>query len=912
MSTQPLPNDYDFEATSQVDESLETNANEVELERQNDVLPVTVDPVTEEIVITDGDTEYRITDKEVEDALESNLEEPSATSYEDNAFIGSEFDLIEQEQRRKIAEEKAINAQSALGKSLQAEHDEMLNVHNKFISKRDHADYLFWQEVKRKGQIVRKDFKMGEEVADAAKAAGLDYKESVLPFNKSFKATDSTGKVAINYSGSKATFHNDYALDPATIKAGCLAVKKSGLKKPCIFAPSHMNAQQKTEFYSLCFENLLLAGYEPTKIKFDNPAFEAKIREKYAGFKAHGGIGDADSVEMTDGLTGGKGLNIKPEATADEKKMTDAAYALFQAADAASNRIKANTAWSQFRLGVETIDKNAVKQINNVANGKETADIEFLKKFREDKSIVESFKKLSKELDNFKEVYGSGENAPEKYKDTFRAVEMLQKYGFNPDSKNKTFDFWNGGDAATETLKKMSAGLKGVTALINEQNNYNFATLDKNDMSDIKRRSGVMAKFKAQIEQGDASSASNYSNVVKGSELNAVSNKNSTSSKMFPDTANVYKFNMSGEGVDLYFYAGKNGMEMIAGSGNKYSKPQRANVSANELVQMLKMTEGNTHKTDVKEEVKQDANPVPKDDVIDELQKEFMTPDELKDLANGKKPDVAKEAPQADSEHVPVIDKFTIQSGMKTFDMEFKDGIANHAGVAYVLKKYAGDVDKTVEGILEKNEKVLAIKVLNTLPMDASCLIEADVAYETREKPVLVDNMYCIPGVTGHLIYELRNHDGKNKHTLGERMELAAEAAGITVDKVNGVFMTDVHSYSLNEIKMSEVEDIDYSNKQGYYTLKDLQKELRREPKKVVGINQDVDVAETAKNAPATKGADFVDTDPTDNVEGMKGQAPKSFKAEDAADYVADDDLEIDGPDDSSGTGPKRRKPKYK
>lgn len=826
MSTQPLKDDdYAFEAQTQAaEDEQEQNVN---AKNDDDVLPVTVDPATQEIVVTDGNTEYRISEKEIEEALEEELPN-SPVSYEEHAFIGSEADLLEQQLRRQIAEEKAINEKSELGKKLQAEHKEMLDVHNKFISKRDHADYLFWQEVKRKGQIVRKDFKMGEEVAEAAKAAGLNYKESILPFKKSFKATDSTGKVAIKYSGSKAEFHNDYALDPATIKAGCLAVKKSGLKKPCIFAPSHMTAEQKTQFYSLCYENLLVAGYEPDKIKFDNPAFESQIRAKFAGFKAHGGIGDADSVEMTDGLTGGKGLNIKPQATPEELKMTDAAYALFQAADAAANRMMANTAWNQFQFGFETIDKNAVKQINNIANGKETTEVEFMKKFREDKTIVESFKKLSSEMNSFKETYGSFDNAPEKYKDVFRAVELLQKTGFNPDSKNKTWDFWHGGDASTKTLKKMSAGMKGVCALINEQNNFNFATLDKNDMSDIKRRAGVMGKFKSQLEQGDASSASNYSSVMKGSELNAVSNKNSNKSKMFPDNATVYKFNMSGEGVDLYFFAGDGGMQMIAGSGNKYSKPQRTNLAPNELLQMLKVAEANDYNADIKQEAKPDA---PKHDVIDDIEKDFMSPEELKALANGKKPEAAKEAVPAVPEHVPVIDKFTIQSGNKTFDMEFKDGIANHAGVAYVLKKYADDVDKTVEDILEKNDKVLAIKVLDTLPMDASCLLGAKAVYETREKPELVDNMYSIPGVTGHLVYELENFDGEIKHSVKDRVKLACEAAGITVDMANGVFKTDVHSYSLNEIKMSEVEGEDYSNKQGYYALKDLQKELEKDQK---------------------------------------------------------------------------------
>lgn len=905
MSTQPLKDDdYAFEAQTQAaEDEQEQNVN---AKNDDDVLPVTVDPATQEIVVTDGDTEYRISEKEIEEALEEELPN-SPVSYEEHAFIGSEADLLEQQLRRQIAEEKAINEKSELGKKLQAEHKEMLDVHNKFISKRDHADYLFWQEVKRKGQIVRKDFKMGEEVAEAAKAAGLNYKESILPFKKSFKATDSTGKVAIKYSGSKAEFHNDYALDPATIKAGCLAVKKSGLKKPCIFAPSHMTAEQKTQFYSLCYENLLLAGYEPNKIKFDNPAFESQIRAKFAGFKAHGGIGDADSVEMTDGLTGGKGLNIKPQATPEELKMTDAAYALFQAADAAANRMMANTAWNQFQFGFETIDKNAVKQINNIANGKETTEVEFMKKFREDKTIVESFKKLSSEMNSFKETYGSFDNAPEKYKDVFRAVELLQKTGFNPDSKNKTWDFWHGGDASTKTLKKMSAGMKGVCALINEQNNFNFATLDKNDMSDIKRRAGVMGKFKSQLEQGDASSASNYSSVMKGSELNAVSNKNSNKSKMFPDNATVYKFNMSGEGVDLYFFAGDGGMQMIAGSGNKYSKPQRTNLAPNELLQMLKVAEANDYNADIKQEAKPDA---PKHDVIDDIEKDFMSPEELKALANGKKPEAAKEAVPAVPEHVPVIDKFTIQSGNKTFDMEFKDGIANHAGVAYVLKKYADDVDKTVEDILEKNDKVLAIKVLDTLPMDASCLLGAKAVYETREKPELVDNMYSIPGVTGHLVYELENFDGEIKHSVKDRVKLACEAAGITVDMANGVFKTDVHSYSLNEIKMSEVEGEDYSNKQGYYALKDLQKELEKESKKVVGIKPEVDVAETAKNAPADKGVDFVDEDPMDNVESMFKNKPADYKHEDAADYQDDEPDEPEVDDDVQSKAKRKSKSK--
>lgn len=933
-----LERDAEEQAKALADAQADTYDDEPELaapvNKDDDVLPVTVDPTTQEIVVTDGDTEYRISEKEIDEALEEEIP-TSAVAYEENAFIGSEADILDQQLRRKIAEEKAINANSELGKKLQEEHEAILDAHNKFISKKNHEDYLFWQEVKRKGQIVRKDFKMGEEVAEAAKAAGLTYKESILPFKKSFKATDSTGKVAIKYSGQKAEFHNDYALDPATIKAGCLAVKASGLKKPCIFAPSHMNAEQKTQFYSLCYENLLVAGYEPNKIKFDNADFEREIRKKYAGFKARGGIGDADSVEMASGLTGGKGINVKPEATPDELKMTDSAYALFQAADAAANRLMASTAWNQFKWGFETIDKNSVKEINAIANmspaQRKEAELKIqldaiakkdalFSKYRHDPTVAPAFLNLAKQLQDFKETYNSFDEKPEKYAEAMRAVTMLQDYGFNPSGKNKSWTLISGSEAGTDTLKDMAAGLKGVARIINEQNNENFATLDKNDMTDIKRRSGVMSKFKAQLEQGDTSSASKYSAIVKGSQLNDVLNKNSNSSRMFPENASVYKFNMSGEGVDLYFYSGKNGMEMIAGSGNKYSKPQRTNLSPNELLLMMRVAEEHDYKADVKQDVKPESKPestpeAPKRDVIDDLQDEFMSPDDLKNLANGKKAEAAKEAVPAAPEHVPVIDTFTIQSGKKTFDMEFKDGIASHAGVAYVLKKYAGDIDKTVEDILEKNEKVLAIKVLNTLPMDASCLLEADTVYETREKPVLVDNMYCIPGVTGNLIYELSNHEGENEHSLKERVKLAAEAAGIPLDKVNGVFMTDVHSYSLNEIKMSEVEGEDYSNKKGYFALKDLQKEIAAESKKVVGINQDVDVAETAKHAPVEKGVDFVDEDPMDNVEDIFKGKPANHKHEDAADYVADEDLDDGGPevDDDVQSKAKRksvRKPK--
>ncbi|HFQ5875966.1 TPA: hypothetical protein ACJXXT_000230 [Pseudomonas aeruginosa] len=894
-------------------------------EKQNEVLPVTVDPVTDEIVITDGDTEYRITEQEVEEALKADEYDSTSHGYEDNAFIGNEVDLLEQQQRRKIAEEKALNQQSELAKKLELDHKEMLDVHNKFISKkRNEDDYLFWQEVKRKGQIVRKDFKMGEEVAEAAKAAGLNYKESSIPFRKSFKATDSTGKVAINYAGQKATFHDDYALDPATIKAGCLAVKQSGLKKPCIFAPTRMNAEQKTQFYSLCYENLLLAGYEPNKIKFDNPAFETQIRAKFAGYKPFAGIGNADDVEMTNGLTGGKGINAKQEATPDEKKITDAAYKLFQVADAASNRLMASTAWNQFKIGIETVDKNSVKAINKIANmspeqrkvaqeniEKKTIEAKekLFSKFRVDPTVEPLFLKLVDQMQNFKNVYSSLETAPENYSEVLRSVELLEEYGFNPSGKNKTWDIWNGGAASTETLKEISDGLKGVCRIINEQNNLNFATLDKNDMTDLTRRKSDHARFYGQLKKGDVENASNLSCIVKGSDLNNVSNKNSNRTKMFPDDANVYKFNMSGEGVDLYFYSGKKGMVMIAGSGNKYSKPERTNLLPKDLMQMMKLIEAKELKDDVKHEAKPDVKPTaPKDDVIDDLQKEFMSPDELKNLANGKKPEAAKEAVPAAPEHVPVIDTFTIQSGNKTFDMEFKDGVASHAGVAYILKSKVKDIDGALEDILDKNDKVLAVKVLDTLPMDASCLLGANAIFETREKPVLVDNMYCIPGVTGNLIYELTNHDGDIEHSLKDRVKLAAEAAGIPVEKVNGVFKTDVHSYSLNEIKMSEVEGEDYSNKEGYRALSAIKREIEKE--KVVGINSDVDVAETAKNAPKEKGVAFVDDDPTDNVESLHKQAPVSYKHEDAADYAIDDEDDFEPEDPNAGM--KRRKPKYK
>lgn len=170
--------------------------------------------------------------------------------------------------------------------------------------------------------------------------------------------------------------------------------------------------------------------------------------------------------------------------------------------------------------------------------------------------------------------------------------------------------------------------------------------------------------------------------------------------------------------------------------------------------------------------------------------------------------------------------------------------------------------------------------------------------------------MYSIPGVTGHLVYELENFDGEIKHSVKDRVKLACEAAGITVDVANGVFMTDVHSYSLNEIKMSEVKGKDYRNKEGYYALKDLQKELEKESKKVVGIKPEVDVAETAKNAPADKGVDFVDDDPTDNVTSMTKPAPVAYKAEDAADYQDDEPDEPEVDDDVQSKAKRKSKSK--
>lgn len=47
--------------------------NNVAAKNDDDVLPVTVDPTTQDIVVTDGDTEYRISEKETEEALEEEL-----------------------------------------------------------------------------------------------------------------------------------------------------------------------------------------------------------------------------------------------------------------------------------------------------------------------------------------------------------------------------------------------------------------------------------------------------------------------------------------------------------------------------------------------------------------------------------------------------------------------------------------------------------------------------------------------------------------------------------------------------------------------------------------------------------------------------------------------------------------------
>lgn len=92
MSTQPLKDDdYAFEAQTQAaEDEQEQNVN---AKNDDDVLPVTVDPATQEIVVTDGNTEYRISEKEIEEALEEELPN-SPVSYEEHAFIGSEADLL--------------------------------------------------------------------------------------------------------------------------------------------------------------------------------------------------------------------------------------------------------------------------------------------------------------------------------------------------------------------------------------------------------------------------------------------------------------------------------------------------------------------------------------------------------------------------------------------------------------------------------------------------------------------------------------------------------------------------------------------------------------------------------------------------------------------------------------------------
>lgn len=80
--------------------------------------------------------------------------------------------------------------------------------------------------------------------------------------------------------------------------------------------------------------------------------------------------------------------------------------------------------------------------------------------------------------------------------------------------------------------------------------------------------------------------------------------------------------------------------------------------------------------------------------------------------------------------------------------------------------------------------------------------------------------------------------------------------------------------------------------------------------KKVVGIKPEVDVAETAKNAPADKGVDFVDEDPMDNVESMFKNKPADYKHEDAADYQDDEPDEPEVDDDVQSKAKRKSKSK--
>lgn len=811
-----MANEYEVENKEQVAEiALENEAPAVENE---------VEVNGNEIVMNgENGASLTITDEEID--LDFNIDE---VEFNTLSFIGSEFDydemlLNEELQKQMDAEQKLFIEQDIANNKKRKDLE--------FIRRSNQEDYKHIQELKRKSKVVRKDFKKGDDLLEAAKDAGFKMKQSILPFSNSFTASNAAGQKAIVYSGGRATFHPDHYFDPAAIKVACLAVKNSGLKKPYIFADSKLNKEQKEKYYAMVYEGLLEAGYKHEQIHFDNKAYEALTRNKFLGYNATSGIGNYNPEHVTDGLTEGKGVKSKNsvEKTAFEKSIYDDAYALFKSADLVTNKIEQQM--SLLKIFQESKAKNAIQDINDISNNVDLkTDKKLMQTLRVNGDIKKSVADLKVEMLEFQKKYKDHPEA-ENYKDVLKTIELLDKTAMNPYSKNRKDNmlffmdvnqFINNpikslmiGNRARSVLKDVSVALNGLKTELQEQNNFDFATLKANSTKDLDRRNDVLTKFRLSLESGNAELASNRSEILRSNDLNNLANNN-LGAKVFPNDATVYKFNMSGEGVDLYFFQGKNGMEVVAGSGNKLSKSKRVDIDLPTVVNLMKQAEKNVYV----DKPKNEASFAPSEQSPEMAVEKPKEADPVFDMVEPE--NTAVNAPQA-AEPVkkePVVEKFTLNSGSKSFEMEFVDGVGVHAGVTYLLKKQVGNIDDKVKEVLEERPHALAVKVLDIPPMDAYNLLDAKTVYETRNKPTVVDDFYVIPGMNGNLAYYIGKQD-KTVEQLAEGIKGAAQAANVDVKTINGVFATDVHSFNLAEIKMNNKET---KYPEAYFALKEVQK----------------------------------------------------------------------------------------
>lgn len=853
--------------------------------------------------VVDDVYEVVTTDVEPEESLEED------EFYGNQSFIGSEADY------NKMMAEKALaeNRHNDYIKMVE-QNNIVRNNHNNFISFRNKEDHLYVKELMRKAKAKRPDFDKETELMKAAREGGFKLQETLMPFTKTIYAKDALGQRAVSYKSGRSTISEEHYFNPAAAKIACLAVKRAGSKEPFIFSDSRMNRDEKLKFYSLMYETLISVGYPPDKIKFDNDAYGKQVRELYLGANASSGVGNFNPENVVKEMTEGQGLNAKKvEKTAAQKELYDDAYELFKAADLVTNKIQA-------QLGlINNMDKskkkNMIRDVNDITNNKNlVTDDKVLKSFTVNTHFQNAMKELKTQADLFAAKYKDNPDA-DKYKDVLRTLAILDKTGYNPLSKNKVDqgllpsfrlsdleEMWSHPtrgiefkrkDKTTGILIDIRDSINGLKNQIQDHNNWEFATLKKNNTKELDRRSADFSRFKTEIESLDVSSASSNTKIMSGAALNKLSN-NDSGSNIFPKNAEVYKFNMSGKGVDLYFFDGKNGMQVVAGCGNKLSKARPTTVTKDALIDMMNET--------LKKKPKLEA-PTP-----EAPKKPVVKPKVVKPDVDSPEPAKAPEnAPQAAEPVVaePLKETFTITSGKKTLDMEFVDGVGRNGGVIYVIKDRVEDLDKVVDDLVKDNPHALAVKVLDAPPVDAQSLLKAETRHETREKPVVVDDIYIIPGVTGYLAYYIGDNKDLSVKEIKKSLPLAAEAAGVSINDINGFFKTNVHSFSLSEIKMNNHEE---SFVNGYVALTNLQKAESIAARRTANEQEKVEFNEQVKEVPTVEQSGPVKEAQNTDLSSFDDEGLNEFSNK--VDEVQAEMSEPEFVDDEPVT--RRRKPKVK